>query len=75
MPNQKHWTANSPHARTPYKKPNESTVLSDEDLPIPADGPCDGMTAGDLFRLYGNAAVETICERVAKNGGRTRCKA
>ena len=68
---QKHWTANSPHQRLKYKKPNETTVLVAEDLPVPLDGPCDGMTAGDLFRLYGNAAAEAICERVALHGGRT----
>ena len=70
MPNQKHWTANSPHAKAPAKH-NASAELDAADLPID-DGPCDGMTAGDLFRLHGKAAVDAICERVAKNGGRTK---
>ena len=64
---QKHWTANSPHAKSPVKR-NASVELDAADLPID-DGPCDGGEAGDLFRLHGNAAV-TICERVAKHGGR-----
>jgi hypothetical protein len=63
---QKHWTANSPHAKTPANR-NATVELDETDMPI-GDGPCDGMTAGDLFRLHGNAAVEAICERVAKNG-------
>ena len=69
---QKHWTANSPRQRLKYRKPNETTMLAAEDLPIPIDGPCDGMTAGDLLRLHGLPAVGPICERVAKNGGRTK---
>ena len=67
---QKHWTSSGPHQRAP-RTHNASVELDETDLPI-GDGPCDGMTAGDLFRLHGNAAAEAICERVAKNGGRTR---
>ena len=68
MPNQKHWTANSPHAKTPAKR-NATVELDESDLPI-SDGPCDGGEAGELFRLHGKEAAVTICERVAKNGGR-----
>ena len=68
MPNQKHWTASSPHAKAPAKR-NATVELDETDLPID-DGPCDGGEAGDLFRLHGNAAAEAICERVAKSGGR-----
>ena len=67
---QTHWTASSPHAKAPAKR-NASVELDETDLPID-DGPCDGMTAGDLLRLHGLPAVPTICERVAKNGRRTR---
>ena len=70
MPNQKHWTASSPHAKAPTKR-NSTVELDETDLPID-DGPCDGMTAGDLLRLHGLPAVGPIRERVAKNGGRTK---
>ena len=70
MPNQRHWTANSPHQRAPVKR-NATVELDESDLPI-SDGPCDGMTAGDLFRLHGNAAAEAICERVGRFGGLTK---
>ena len=69
---QKHWTANSPHQRLTYRKPNETTVLVAEDLPVPLDGPCDGGEAGDLFRLHGKEAAAAICERVGRFGGRTK---
>ena len=71
MPNQTHWTANSPHAKAPAKH-NTTVELDTEDQPIPLTDPCDGGEAGDLFRLHGNAAVGPICERVAKNGWRTK---
>ena len=70
MPNQKHWTTCSSHAKAP-RTHNASVELDAADLPID-DGPCDGGEAGELFRLHGNAAVGPICERVGRYGGRTR---
>jgi len=56
--------------KTPQVKPSMAAVLTAEDSPIPAAGPCDGYEAGRLLRMYGLAAVEAICERVGKFGGR-----
>ena len=69
MPNQKHWTANSPH-RKPSKNRNRTVELDEVDVPSSMTGPCDGDEAGRMLGLYGTASVERICERVAKYGGR-----
>ena len=64
------WKANKPARKAVKPSKNTSAELDEVDVPIASDGPCDGMTAGDLFRLYGNEAVDSICERVQKSGGR-----
>lgn len=59
------------HDRTSKPKQRQTvTVQLDEvDEPI-GSGHCDGAEAGRLLRLHGMEAVESICERVAKHGGR-----
>jgi hypothetical protein len=50
-------------------------VAPEPDQAIPADGPCDGYTAIRMMHDWPLAeresVIETICERVAKWGGRT----
>jgi len=65
---QKHWTANSPHAGNNHR-PSHKVWTDEVDQPI-GSGPCDGYEAGRLLTLYGDEAVEAICERVAQEGGR-----
>jgi hypothetical protein len=71
MPNQKHWTAWSPHSRNnrARRKPSESVQLDELDQPI-GTGPCDGYEAGRLLIQRGKDVVDAICERVAQEGGR-----
>ena len=64
------WKASPASRRTPQVKPSMASVLTAADSPVPKDGPCDGYEAGRLLAMYGPAAVDTICERVAKFGGR-----
>jgi len=71
MPNQKHWTASSPH-RSNAARPSHKVWTPEEELPIVRDQPCDGYEAGRLLQLYGVEAVETICERVGKFGTKPR---
>lgn len=69
MPNQKHWTANSPHAGNAARPSHK--VWSDEvDAGLPTEGACDGPEAGRLLALYHESpnVVDMICERVALYG-------
>jgi hypothetical protein len=56
------------HDRTREPKP-PAPILQDDDQPL-GDGPCDGYEAGLLLRWHGLEAVESICERVSRFGGR-----
>jgi hypothetical protein len=74
MPNQQHWTAWSPHqsnnrGRQRKPKKSDSVKLDELDQPI-GTGPRDGYEAGRLLSTRGKDAVDAICERVAKEGGR-----
>ena len=69
MPNQKHWTAASPH-RKPSKIRNQSVETNEADCQIETGGRCDGYEAGRLLAMYGLDAVPVICERVALYRGR-----
>jgi len=69
---QKHWTANSPHAGNNHRPSQKKTWQDEADEQPTLKGPCDGAEAGRLLRLYGAAAVDVICLRVAKCGGVTR---
>ncbi len=58
------------HSRVSRKKPRASREKPDDELTPATDGPCDGAEAGRLLGRYGVEVVDTICERVAKWGGR-----
>ena len=66
MPNQKHWTANSPHRSNAARPTKSATVQLDErDQPI-GSCPCDGYEAGRLLVLY----LTPILPKLAEGAGR-----
>ena len=69
------WKAQRASTKAPRQKPTVATkfaapYLTEADRPHAMGVPCDGYEAGRLLWLYGPAAVDAICERVAKFGGR-----
>ena len=63
------WKAAPASRKVPQHKPSMAAVLTASDSPAPRDGPCDGYEAGRLLAMYGPAAVDAICGRVAEYGG------
>ena len=60
------------HSRAKQLKPIVSrTLVNPADYGPPTTGPCDGYEAGRLLATWGPEAVDAICERVAKEGGRS----
>ena len=60
------------HSRAKHVKPVVSrTLVNPADYGPPTEGSCDGYEAGRLLATWGPAAVDAICERVAKEGGRS----